>query len=600
MKSIKLNQIVILKRKANKLLIRMASIKIIKNILINYDTSKLDYVDFIKRSRIKLSSLVLGRLYYSINEEKLSSVIIENYRNYRFNIVINMVDLNIGLLILNGNYNTILKGALSTNDPRKIKRYVICSILTNLNVLDTVGFAHLRASDKYGNVINEALLYCLNSHILSENKKTILSAYMNLDINECIDKMSPNAAIKLHLMNGNWDEINKLHKIGQLNYNNKKILNTVFMSNVNTGDLDSLNVLYKKYYNRISNSNLCNYHFSKGDFVSGYKEMKNRDMSVKCRGLYRNVYKQCIDSIPVDSNLIVINSWGVGDDIRYSSLIPQLSHRFKKLQITCEPRLYLLFTTIYPRVKFVKANRTKVITINNYEEYNRLPSFELHHLMDNRLAEKISSEAEYFTLMTDVINQLDPVRSKVELLERLTPKVINKNGIDKFISDLNDENKLLIGICWRSMISGSARNDHYFELDEILKCAKGRQIVLVCLQYDIRKKDLSIATNSVHQIDFHVPPIDLKNDFVSVLYLMTKLDFIVSAGTAVLELAGLSGTKTFLLSNSYVQKYRFNECNNLSTLTDRWFNNIEIVKDFENLSKAKVLESTFNLIKKQI
>ncbi|MEZ9630701.1 hypothetical protein AB4304_14515 [Vibrio breoganii] len=574
----------------------------LERFLLNYDISKYSYEEAINKRRMCKSAININRMYYTINQGELVPNIIEHYKTYMFNEVIKIIDYNMGLLIFNGNYNAILKGALSTNDQEKVTHYLICSILTNINVLDTVTFSHIKASCNHSLAAKQAIFYCIKNKLLSDNDKLILSAYAGLDSSANINRnrVKTSTLIKYYAINSNWHAINNLQKKVRLNYNNRRILNTVFLSCINTGEHDTAKYLYDNYKDRINNSNICNYHFSKADFYSGYEEMKRRDMSVKCKRIFLDNYKQELESIPIDATLIVLNSWGVGDDIRYSTLIPQLISRYSKLQIACEPRLYILFTIVYPKVRFLKSNRTKVVNIDNFESYNELPLFELHHLMDNTLNEKIRNESDCFTLMTDIITQVPPSVTNLENFHESMKTIVTKRRIDDFVSNISKGNRILVGICWRSMISGTGRNDHYFKLKSILEYAKkNKDLVLVSLQYDLSPEDQSIAERYSENVEYYVPPIDLKNDFVSVLYLMTRLDFIVSAGTAVLELAGLSGTKTFLLSNSYMQRYRFNKCEKALTLTDRWFSNIEIVKDFEAFSKTEIIENTFNLIKKR-
>ena len=79
--------------------------------------------------------------------------------------------------------------------------------------------------------------------------------------------------------------------------------------------------------------------------------------------------------------------------------------------------------------------------------------------------------------------------------------------------------------------------------------------------------------------------IDQFNDFSSVYYVMQHLDIIVSAGTTVLELAGLSGTKTFVLTNHPAFKSRVQKGNH-----DLWFPNIEYIDDMTHLSKLEVVD----------
>ena len=72
---------------------------------------------------------------------------------------------------------------------------------------------------------------------------------------------------------------------------------------------------------------------------------------------------------------------------------------------------------------------------------------------------------------------------------------------------------------------------------------------------------------------------------------MQNIDVIVSAGTSVLELAGLSGTKTFVLTNHQFFKERIKKNN-----TDLWFPNIRYVDEMSQLNKNEVVVKIANNI----
>ena len=134
------------------------------------------------------------------------------------------------------------------------------------------------------------------------------------------------------------------------------------------------------------------------------------------------------------------------------------------------------------------------------------------------------------------------------------------------------------------MIQRQSRNSHYFSLDALKPFFDLENCVFVSLQYDDCNDEISYIKNKF-KTDIFLPPIDQLNDFESVLYLMQKLDIIITAGTAVMELAGVSGTKTYALVNSESQKYRINND------VDFWFPNISYIPNAIEMGKDEVVEN---------
>ena len=123
----------------------------------------------------------------------------------------------------------------------------------------------------------------------------------------------------------------------------------------------------------------------------------------------------------------------------------------------------------------------------------------------------------------------------------------------------------------------------YFNLNELAPLLKLEDMIFVNLQYGNCSEEI-MHLQSHCDSEFINLDVDYYNDFLSVYYIMQNLDVIVSSGTTVLELAGLSGTETFVLTNHQYFKPRIQKNNR-----DVWFPNIKYIDGMTNLSKIDVV-----------
>ena len=105
-----------------------------------------------------------------------------------------------------------------------------------------------------------------------------------------------------------------------------------------------------------------------------------------------------------------------------------------------------------------------------------------------------------------------------------------------------------MGVCWRSGLLDPLRNRHYTSLTDWEEILKLDDCVFINLQYgdceaEIKEVEASFGINIIRWND-----IDLKNDLDKVFALISCLDAVVSAPTAVSTLSGSLGIPTMLVS----------------------------------------------------
>ncbi|GEM80855.1 hypothetical protein VSU01S_31000 [Vibrio superstes NBRC 103154] len=336
--------------------------------------------------------------------------------------------------------------------------------------------------------------------------------------------------------------------------------------------------------NAINNKLERHFWFAKGDLIKAYRTYKRQRLSQVMYVRFDQRYTQSLEQISRAKSPIVFASWGPGDEIRFSGLYHILSQVNSNITIACEPRLFELFSELFPKIRFYPVDRTRRVDERNATKYNKLPDAKLHHLMDNAIYSQLA-RFDKVTILTDIISDIfsqylkDNKRTSIKLSANLVNKEIQNE-----IANLRLQGKRLIGISWRSTIETTGRNEHYYSTRELSPIFELKDTIFVNLQYDdcsSEMKDIILAPGS----EFVTLDIDQFNDFSTVLYIMQNLDVVISAATTVFELAGLSGVDTYALTNHHALSSRV-----VANNEDLWFKNIKYINNMTNLTKKDLVD----------
>ena len=104
-------------------------------------------------------------------------------------------------------------------------------------------------------------------------------------------------------------------------------------------------------------------------------------------------------------------------------------------------------------------------------------------------------------------------------------------------------------MCWRSGRLDANRNKHYLPLDELAPLLKLEDCVFVNLQYGDCEEELCRVEQQLGISIVRWADVDLKNNIEQVTAIISCLDAVVSAGTAVFRIAEVVGQKTILFGS---------------------------------------------------
>ena len=342
-----------------------------------------------------------------------------------------------------------------------------------------------------------------------------------------------------------------------------------------------------------------NYHYAIGDIEGAWLVFRDRKICDALRNDEELFYTHNIlDLNNTSKTTLVLSEWGPGDELRWSSVYPELSNTFSDLYIGCEPRLYSLFQRSFPKAKFIPINKRirGPIKHEQVKHLSKVKSSIMTQVLDSN-SYSIAKNMDQITLISDVLGEIR--KDKISFKPHQGLLKFDKVKYDLMLDWLQSlpKNKINIGICWKSGLVDVARSVHYSELSLWKKVFELDGINFINLQYSNYEADLNDAKVK-WGVDIFIPPINLKDDFESVAALMKQLDLVISPATAVAELAGMLGVKTLLFSNSPEIDWRVDESG-----VDLWHSSINHIcatrSQGMDVAQTSIVDQIYSYIKKR-
>jgi tetratricopeptide (TPR) repeat protein len=253
--------------------------------------------------------------------------------------------------------------------------------------------------------------------------------------------------------------------------------------------------------------------------------------------------------------LMVWGEQGLGDEILFMSLIPDLMQKVKNVILECDSRLVKIAQRSFPefKVRSYSFDADGQPTCSDYDY--QIPIGSLNKILRTSISD-YDNEKPYLVACNESMHIFD--------------ELINANN-----------GKVLIGLCWRSGLITTERSINYIPLEEWDEIFSIPNAVFVNLQYGECEEELTNAEQKFNVQIHRWPSIDLKNDLETVFSLISKLTVVVTAGTAVSSMAFSVGTPTLTF---YTKRDWFN----LGTDYYPWscFNKPFFPKDSFHLSDA--------------
>jgi len=269
--------------------------------------------------------------------------------------------------------------------------------------------------------------------------------------------------------------------------------------------------------------NLGLLQLSRGDLVAGWSNYDRRFASGNAVPNRRFTVPRWQSPAESSGPVLIWREQGVGDEIMFASCFTDAIAGATFLRLECDPRLVEIIRRSFPTfpAEAVQAE-TRDVEAGTVSVARESPAGSLPRLFRPRLS-------------------AFPRRTGFLLSD---PSVLTV-WRDRLAS-LGDD--LKVGICWRSGLIDEERAGNYTDLSDWAPVFAVPGITFVNLQYDASPDDFAQAEDG-HSVGLaHWPDVDLKQDIDTFLALVANLDLVVTAPTAVGEIAAAAGTPTWRFS----------------------------------------------------
>jgi tetratricopeptide (TPR) repeat protein len=218
-----------------------------------------------------------------------------------------------------------------------------------------------------------------------------------------------------------------------------------------------------------------------------------------------------------DKTLLVWREQGLGDDLLFGSLLPQLAARVAaeggRLVVAAEPRLVTLFARSLPGVRVIAAERGRApgVAADAHCPFGSLPG-----LLRPRLTDWTAAAVAWL--------RPDPALSALwrERSAALGPG-------------------LKVGVAWRSAVTTGERAGAYLRLADLAPLAAVPGLILINLQYDLTQEEAAAAQSVLGAPLAYWPDADLRNDLETAAALTAACDLVISVASSVGETAASLG-----------------------------------------------------------
>ncbi len=226
-----------------------------------------------------------------------------------------------------------------------------------------------------------------------------------------------------------------------------------------------------------------------------------------------------------NEKLMVWREQGIGDELRFATLLPELKKIGGQIIIECDPRLVDTFQRSLPTFHIRQSpSETERIVSREACDYDfQLPMGSLPGLY--------MQSPEIFEHLGGYL------QPSVYEAARFAQRLSAYDGVKK------------IGICWRSHKLSATRNKKYTVLEDWREILSIPNTVFVNLQYGDCEKELLDAEQKCGIKILRWDDVDLKDDLEAVLGLMQNLDLVISPSTAVVPMAGAIGCETIFVGH---------------------------------------------------
>ena len=408
----------------------------------------------------------------------------------------------------------------------------------------------IKINDRYVDSYNNLGACLLELEKLDEAKKVFNSAYK-------IDKKNVSTLINLANILSLQDDIVEAVKYYNealnLDPNNQTILSNLAICYCRDSNEKEAKIFYDKaikinpydyklmYAYCTLQLKLNNFDQSWELFDSRLLIEKNKDKLINFNLVKNNLFNNL--NIDRKDKLLVLREQGIGEEVLFSSIYPEIIDKFENLKIEADKRLVSIFSRSFGKNIFVEDGY--------YSKSSKVSNFNKITYAGNliKLFRKNKDDFNYDHYLT-----------------------ARKDIVYKYKEKLSaHKDKLRIGLSWKSVVNiyGSLKSLTIKDFEPLFK----EERIIINLQYgDIDSDKRNILNQNKHLEVFN--DLDLFNDIESCIGLLKNLDVFITVSNSTAHFAGALGIPTILICPKKSSTYYYW---NTQTGSSIWYKNVKVL-----------------------
>jgi tetratricopeptide (TPR) repeat protein len=302
-----------------------------------------------------------------------------------------------------------------------------------------------------------------------------------------------------------------------------------------------------------------------GLLKEGWEHYEARHVYVKDMGHNKHLScPQWCGENKLGSSLMLCREQGVGDEIMFSCMLPDLAKHFSYIVYACDPKLKTLFARSFPNIIFVPYNHDTphVLAQQNFNFQSCVGS------LPRILRPTIDTfpDQRWFLLS-------DPMRTA--------------HWKERF---LKSGRELKVGLTWRSTIQNLSPNYYYPPIESFAPILSLKGVHFVNLQCQATEEEIQQIENLSARSLINPKNIDYFNDMDAAACVISACDVVIGPGTATIALSAALGIPTISVEALHSNLFH------LGQEQSPWFQSMMSVKKGINRDWSAVMEDISDII----
>ena len=421
----------------------------------------------------------------------------------------------------------------------------------------------LKINDQYIDSYNNLGACLLELEKLDEAKKVFNIAY-NIDKKNVLTLI--NLANVLSLQDNTVQAVKYYNEALSLDPSNQEIISNLAICYCRDSKEEEAKIFYDKAikinpYDYKLMYAYCTLQLKLNKFHTSWELFDSRLLIEKNRVKLNNfdlVKNNLFNNLKINSkdNLLVLREQGIGEEILFSSIYPEIINKFENLKIEADKRLVPIFNRSFGKNIFVENGY--------YSKNSKVSDF-------NKIA-YAGSLIKFFRKTKDDFDYVNYLIPRKDIVSNYKEKLsVHKD-------------KLKIGISWKSVVNiyGNLKSLSIKDFEPLFN----EDRVIINLQYGDIDSDKKYILNQKKHLEVF-DELDLFTDIESCMGLLKNLDIFITISNSTAHIAGALGVPTILICPKKSSTYYYWNTQSGSSV---WYKNMKV------LGIEKTINETVDLI----